>query len=369
MHTILAELETGATGVTPNHGRTSRRKVNRAAPDRPHGQIAVKWNADGIDPLLPERTEHCPPLFPGSWSQSILSCFPHVGSPTTRLPAARNCGPVHLTSQAGRPTGKSPDRPDGHSASGQDHVCWPPAGPTRNPEPQLYRIVPNLPVPLLIGRDCPIFTRLLNPVPGPRPLRDPPRRPGRAVRPAYGARLASATPAETSEEDSGTEGDRPTPPGTPAHSTGGSHRAESVGPPLDTPDTLTATEQTGPPEGSESSHLNKFSDFFPTRSGGRTDRPGQFASAQLQDDALKGRVGAGSNRSNPEPRTDKPTESEPSRSRQAPWPNRREVERRRDRPPAPRENRTLSPSFPRLLESEYSFSFSPRGIPNHVGVF
>ena len=84
-------------------------------------------------------------------------------------------------------------------------------------------IVPNLPVPLLIGRDCPIFTRLLNPVRGPRPLRDPTRRPGRAVRPAYGARLAPATPAETSEEDSGTEGDGPTLPGTEAHSTGGSH--------------------------------------------------------------------------------------------------------------------------------------------------
>ena len=27
-----------------------------------------------------------------------------------------NCGPVHLTSLAGRPAGKTPDRPDGHPA-------------------------------------------------------------------------------------------------------------------------------------------------------------------------------------------------------------------------------------------------------------
>ena len=33
---------------------------------------------------------------------------------------------------------------------------------------------------------------------------------------------------------------------------------------MDTPDTLTATEQTGPQGGSESSHLTEFSDVFPT---------------------------------------------------------------------------------------------------------
>jgi hypothetical protein len=122
-------------------------------------------------------------------------------------------------------------------------------------------IVPNLPVPLLIGRDCPIFNHIQH-------MRDQPRRPGRTARPAYGARLAPSTPAESSAEDGGTEGDGPTPPGTPAHSTGGSHQVESVGPPLDTPDTLTATEQTGPQGGSESSHLTEFSDFFPTGGGG-----------------------------------------------------------------------------------------------------
>ena len=110
-------------------------------------------------------------------------------------------------------------------------------------------IVPNLPVPLLIGRDYP--------VPSSRLRRDPSRRAGRAVRPAYGARPVPATPAETSEEDGGTEWDGPTPPGTPAHSTGGSHRVETAGPPLDTPDTLTATEQSGPPGGSESSPLRE----------------------------------------------------------------------------------------------------------------
>ena len=38
----------------------------------------------------------------------------------------------------------------------------------------------------------------------------------------------------------------------------------STGPPLDPRDTLTATEQTGPPGEAESSPLTEFSDFFPT---------------------------------------------------------------------------------------------------------
>ena len=40
-------------------------------------------------------------------------------------------------------------------------------------------IVPQLPVPLLIGRDCPIFHRLWNPERGSRPRREPPCRVGR----------------------------------------------------------------------------------------------------------------------------------------------------------------------------------------------
>ena len=143
-------------------------------------------------------------------------------------------------------------------------------------------IVPNLPVPLLIGRDCPIFHRLWNPESGPRPRRTPPRRYIRPGRPAYGARVAHSSAAESSEEGDETRGGGGR---TPGHSTGGPHREDST-PALDTPDTVTATEPNGPPRGSESSPLTEFSDFSPTR-GGATDRPGQFASAQLQDDALK----------------------------------------------------------------------------------
>ena len=132
-------------------------------------------------------------------------------------------------------------------------------------------IVPHLSVPLLIGRDCPIFPRLWNLEPGYRPLWDPPRRHRRTGRPAYGARLAHSTPAESSAEEDGTGGDGPTPPGTPAHSTGGPRRAESTGPPLDTPDTLTATEQTGPQGESESSPLTEFLDFFTTGGEERID--------------------------------------------------------------------------------------------------
>ncbi|KAK0136004.1 hypothetical protein N1851_028105 [Merluccius polli] len=61
-------------------------------------------------------------------------------------------------------------------------------------------IVPNLPVPLLIGRDCPIFNRLWNAEPSSRPPRPQPRRRGRPVRHAYGARAAHSSPAETSGE-------------------------------------------------------------------------------------------------------------------------------------------------------------------------
>ena len=47
-----------------------------------------------------------------------------------------------------------------------------------------------------------------------------------------------------------------------------------------------ASEQPDPPEEPESSPLTEFSDFLPGRAEGSA-RPGQFASAQLQDEALK----------------------------------------------------------------------------------
>jgi hypothetical protein len=43
-------------------------------------------------------------------------------------------------------------------------------------------IVPHLPVPMLIGRDCPLLTRLLNPGPSSRLRRDPSRRSGCSIR-------------------------------------------------------------------------------------------------------------------------------------------------------------------------------------------
>ena len=115
---------------------------------------------------------------------------------------------------------------------------------------------PTSPYPY--SSDCPIFHRLWNPEPGSQPPQDPPRRHGRPGRPAYGAWVAHSTPAESSAEDDGTWGEGPTPPGTPAHSTGGPHRAEPTGPPLDTPDTLTATEETGPPSSQISSRLQDW---------------------------------------------------------------------------------------------------------------
>ncbi|KAK0131574.1 hypothetical protein N1851_033750 [Merluccius polli] len=171
-------------------------------------------------------------------------------------------------------------------------------------------IVPHLPVPLLIGRDCPIFHQLWNPERGPRARREPPRRGGRRVRPAYGATRVPATPGESTAEDQKSEGNGPSPPGSPIPTAGGGDRIwahwssgqlSPLGGPLKylqvclhvviwaelgTTDTLTASERNDPPEGSESSPLTEFSDFLPAGGEG-TARAGQFASAQLQDDALK----------------------------------------------------------------------------------
>ena len=147
-------------------------------------------------------------------------------------------------------------------------------------------IVPHLPVPLLIGRDCPIFHRLWNPERDTRPRREPPRRAGRMARPAYGATRRPATPGESTAEDQGTEGNGPSPPGSPIHTAGRTAHSGSQGSPPGTPDTLTASEQGVPPEEPESSPLTEFSDFLPVGGEGTT-RPGQFHSAQLQDDALK----------------------------------------------------------------------------------
>ena len=80
-------------------------------------------------------------------------------------------------------------------------------------------IVPQLPVPLLIGRDCPIFNRLWNPERGSRPRREPSRRTGGGARPAFGATQRPATPVETSAEDQLSDGNGPSPPGSPVRAT------------------------------------------------------------------------------------------------------------------------------------------------------
>ena len=142
-------------------------------------------------------------------------------------------------------------------------------------------IVPNLPVPLLIGRDCPIFHRLWNTEPGPRPPRPQPRGRRPPVRHAYGARAPHSSPDEISGEGDVTGRDSPSPPGTPGCPTGETPHLDSPG----TPDTLTASEQPASLRETESSPLTELSDFPPTKRG--SDRPGQFATAQLQDDTLK----------------------------------------------------------------------------------
>ena len=148
-------------------------------------------------------------------------------------------------------------------------------------------IVPHLPVPLLIGRDCPIFYRLWDPAQESRGRREPPRRGAKGAQRAYGATWIPTSPGESMAEDQGSEGNGPSPLGSPIYTgRGGSARSRSPGPHPNTPDTITASEQPDPPEEPESSPLTEFSDFVPGREEGSA-RPGQFASAQLQDEALK----------------------------------------------------------------------------------
>ena len=144
-------------------------------------------------------------------------------------------------------------------------------------------IVPHLPVPLLIGRDCPIFHRLWDPTREIRSRRGPPRRGAREVWPAYGATRLPSSPGELTAEDEEAEGKGPSPPGSPVHTRRGPARSELPEP---TPDTLTASEQPDPPEEPESSPLTELSDFLPGGGEGLS-RPGQFATTQLQDEALK----------------------------------------------------------------------------------
>ena len=119
-------------------------------------------------------------------------------------------------------------------------------------------IVPHLPVPLLIGRDCPIFHRLWNPDWRSRPRRDPPRRTGRHGRPTFGARLVLTPPGESMAEDPETQNDGPSPPGSPGHQTGGTGRSDAPEPRRDTTETLTVSERSDRAGLPESSPLTEF---------------------------------------------------------------------------------------------------------------
>ena len=79
-------------------------------------------------------------------------------------------------------------------------------------------IVPNLPVPLLIGRDCPIFNRLWERRTRFQTARPQQGRCGRPVRHAYGARAPHSSPTEKSGH-------------TPACPTGGAPRPDRSGTP------------------------------------------------------------------------------------------------------------------------------------------
>ncbi|CAL8402847.1 unnamed protein product, partial [Arctogadus glacialis] len=64
------------------------------------------------------------------------------------------------------------------------------------------------------------------------------------------------------------------------------HASSTVSLPPGTPDTMTASEQAPPPDEEESPPLIDFTDY-PLADGGGPDKGGQFATAQLEDAALR----------------------------------------------------------------------------------
>ncbi|XP_077962421.1 uncharacterized protein LOC144410313 isoform X1 [Gasterosteus aculeatus] len=138
-------------------------------------------------------------------------------------------------------------------------------------------LVPDLPVPMIIGRDCPIFERFwgLRPRGGHDRASQP--RPIRRGRPR--AACAAHAPSGSSDEGPPEEA-RPLPP-SPSTAPGGSNRAGGR-----TPDTDTATEGSQIPRGGEGGSLTEFSEF-PLVADGMGNRKGQFATAQKEDDTLK----------------------------------------------------------------------------------
>ena len=112
----------------------------------------------------------------------------------------------------------------------------------------LAGVVPNLPVPLLIGQDCPIFKKLFGAELGPPQPRQPRTRPRRLrSRSAYMA--GRPTPSRSDSEDEGSP-DRPT-----SEEVRPPHASSTDSLPPGTPDTMTASEQTPPPEERESPPL------------------------------------------------------------------------------------------------------------------
>ena len=82
------------------------------------------------------------------------------------------------------------------------------------------------------------------------------------------------------------EDNGPSFPGPLELPTGDADPVEGPGSRPHTSDTMTASERSNRAELPESSPLTEFSDFLPD-GGGAASRPGQFASAQLQDETLK----------------------------------------------------------------------------------
>ena len=282
-----------APGVTPLSGVPENREVRRCFGCGQYGHIA-RYCPRGRDVSMPSAYAD-----PGADHTCMLAtCWTQGTSGSPTIPArVMNQDTQALLDTGSAVTLLRPDLAGGKAGDPMEVACvhgdirtYPTCHVVVRTTHGVFTIragiVPHLPVPVLIGRDCPIFHRLWDPTRELRSWRGPPRRGARGVRQAYGATRRPSSPGELTAEDEGSEGNGPSPPGTPARTARGPVRSETPEPTPDTPETLTASEQPDPPEDPESSPLTEFSDFLP-EGGEGSSRPGQFATAQLQDEALK----------------------------------------------------------------------------------
>ena len=184
------------------------------------------------------------------------------------------------------------DFAEGHPGEPMEVICvhgHARSYPTRNIDVQTPRgsfsvqagVVPELPVPLLLGRDCPIFNRFWNgPQPGSHANPKTPRRRREHSRPVWAA-FSSSTAGDTGGEEGLGPGEE-IPQAMPHATTAPEETTPPAGP--NTPKVAINGARSAE-EGPDSSPLTTFSEF-PVPAEERGGQEGRFATAQLEDEAL-----------------------------------------------------------------------------------